>query len=84
MVHNCHHSVTEEHDEGWIKRAVVAQLLPFEKDFNKLTWRSTYYDGQIPPVNTETRREANFSKRNPGYVPWWTHNGYRSMTMIGI
>ena len=61
--------------DGWVKRGVIAQLLPFEKDFNKLTWRPTYYDGQIPPVNTETRRGAIFSKRDPGYVPWWAHNG---------
>ena len=61
--------------EGWVKRGVVAPLLPFEKDFNKLTWRPTYYDGQIPSVNTETWRGSNFSKRDPGYVPWWVHNG---------
>ena len=63
------------HDGGWVQRGVVAQLLPFEKDFNELTWRPQYYDGQVPPVNTETRRGANFSKRDPGYVPWWAHNG---------
>ena len=40
--------------EGWVKRGVVVELLPFEKDFNKLTWHPTYYDGQIPPVNRET------------------------------
>ena len=39
--------------EGWVKRGVVAQLLPFEKDLNKLTWRPTYYDGQIPPFFTK-------------------------------
>jgi hypothetical protein len=61
--------------EGWVKRGVVAQLLPFEKGFKPLTWRPTYYDGQIPPVNTKTRRRANFSKRDSGYVPWWAHNG---------
>ena len=61
--------------EGWVKRGVIAQLLPFEKGFKKLTWRPTYYDGQIPPVKTETRRGANFSKRDLGYVPWWAHNG---------
>jgi uncharacterized protein YfaT (DUF1175 family) len=61
--------------EGWVQRGVVAQLLPFEKYFNKLTWRLQYYNGQVPPVNTETRRGANFLKRDPGYVPWWAHNG---------
>jgi hypothetical protein len=61
--------------EGRIKRKVVAQLLPFDKDFNKLTWRPTYYDGPNPPFNTETRREANFSKRDPGNYLWWAHNG---------
>ena len=61
--------------EGWIKRGVIAQLLPFEKDFEPLIWRPTYYNGDVPPVNTETRRGANFSKRDPGYVPWWAHNG---------
>jgi hypothetical protein len=61
--------------EGWVQRGIVAHLLPFEKDFNKLTWRPQYYDGQVPPVNTETRRGANFSKRDPGFVPWWAHNG---------
>ena len=61
--------------EGWTQRGVVAQLLPFQKDFNKLTWRPQYYNGQIPPVNTETRLGANFSKSDPGYVPWWAHNG---------
>ena len=60
--------------EGWIKRGVVAQQLPFEKDFEPLTWRPQYYDGQIPTVNTETRRGANFLKSDPGYVPWWSHN----------
>jgi hypothetical protein len=44
-------------------------------DFNKLTWRPQYYDGQIPTFNTETRRGANFAKSDPGYVPWWAHNG---------
>jgi hypothetical protein len=61
--------------EGWIKRVVVTQLLPFKKDFNELTWRPTFYDGQIPPINTETRRGGNVSKSDPGYVPWWAHNG---------
>ena len=36
--------------EGWVKRKVIAQLLPFEKDFEPLTWRPTYYNGEIPPV----------------------------------
>jgi hypothetical protein len=61
--------------EGWVKRGVDAQIVPFEKDFNKLTWRPNDYVGQIPPVNTETRRGANFSKQDPGYVPWWAHHG---------
>ena len=61
--------------QGWIKRGVVASLIPFERDFAKLTWRPQYYNGEIPPVNSETRRGANFSKRDPGYVPWWGHNG---------
>jgi hypothetical protein len=61
--------------EGWIHRGVVAQLLPFEMDFNKLTWRLQYYDGQIPTVNTETRQGGKFLKSDPGYGPWWAHNG---------
>jgi hypothetical protein len=61
--------------KGWAKRGVVAQLLPFEKDFNPLTWHPAFCDGQIPPVNTETRREAIFYKRDSGSVPWWAHNG---------
>jgi hypothetical protein len=60
--------------EGWVKKGVIAQLLLFEKDFEPLTWRPQYYDGQIPTVNSETRRDANFSKKDPGYVPWWAHN----------
>ena len=49
---------TVEHQcmmEEWIKRGVIAQLLPIEKDFESLTWRPQYYDGQIPTVNSETR-----------------------------
>ena len=61
--------------EGWVKRGVIAQLIPFEKDFQPLIWRPTYYNGDVPPANTETRRGAIFSKRDPGYVPWWAHNG---------
>ena len=61
--------------EGWVTKGFIAQLLHFEKDFQPLIWRPTYYNGEIPPANTETRREANFSKRDPGYVPWWAHNG---------
>jgi hypothetical protein len=61
--------------EGWVQKGIVAQLLLFQKEFNKLTWRPQYYDGQVPPINTETRRGANFSKQDPGYVPWWAHNG---------
>ena len=60
--------------EGWIKRGVIAQLLPFEKVFEPLIWRLTYYHGDVPPVNTETQRGANLSKRDYGYVPWWAHN----------
>ena len=64
--------------EGWVKKGVIAQLLPFEKDFEPLTWRSQCYDGQIPTVTSETRRGANFSKSDPGYVPWWAHNGLQT------
>ena len=45
---------------GWIQRGVVASLIPFEKDYAKLTWRPQYYNGEVPPVNSETRRGANF------------------------
>ena len=41
--------------EGWVQKGVIAQLLPFEKDFEPLTFRPQYYDGQIPTVNSEAR-----------------------------
>ena len=55
--------------EEWVEKGVIAQLLPFEKDFEPLTFRPQYYDGQIPTVNSMTRRGANFSKSDPGFVP---------------
>jgi hypothetical protein len=64
--------------EGWVEKGVIEQLLPFEKDFEPHTWRPQYYDGQVPMVNSETRRGANLSKSDPGYVPWWAHNGLQT------
>ena len=31
--------------EEWVKRGVIAHLLPFDKDFQPLIWRPTYYNG---------------------------------------
>jgi hypothetical protein len=63
------------HDGGVDSTRGNRSAPPVRKDFNKLTYRPQYYDGQIPPVDTETRRGANFSKSDSGYVPWWAHIG---------
>ena len=70
--------------EGWVQKGVVALLLPIEKDFNKLTWRPTYYDGQIPPVSTRKRDEGpTFQREILAMFRGGLTTVYKSVTTIG-
>ena len=59
----------------FIKEGVVTELIPNDRDFQKLTWISRAIDPPLPISSTEARRHANLSKRDPGHVMWWAHNG---------
>ena len=59
----------------WIKEGIVTELLPNDRDFKKLTWIPREFDGNLPVPSAEARRHANLSKRDPGHVMWWAHNG---------
>ena len=59
----------------FIKEGVVTELIPNDRDFEKLTWIPREVDPPLPIPSTEARRHANLSKRDPGHVMWWEHNG---------
>ena len=59
----------------WITTGIVTEPLPNNRDFKRLTWVPRPFDGDLPTPSTEARRHANLSKRDPGHVMWWAHNG---------
>jgi hypothetical protein len=59
----------------FIKEGVVTELIPYDCNFEKLTWIPCKVDDSMPITSTEARRHANLSKRDPGHVMWWAHNG---------
>ena len=59
----------------WITTGIVTELIPNDRDFKKLTWAPREFDGDMPIPSAEAGRHANLSKRDPGHVMWWAHNG---------
>ena len=59
----------------WIKEGIDTELVPNDRDFKKLTWIPREFDDNLPVPSAEAHRHANLSKRDPGHVMWWTHNG---------
>ena len=60
---------------NFIKQGVVAELTPTDQNFAKLTWIPRKFERNLPVPSAEARRYANLSKRDPGTVMWWAHNG---------
>ena len=58
-----------------IKEEVVTELIPNNRAFEKLTWIPREVDPPLPIPSTELLRHANLSKRDPGTIMWWAHNG---------
>jgi hypothetical protein len=59
----------------FVSKRFVDELIPNVQDFAKLTWRPQEFDGNLPQPLLEARKGANLSKRDPGPVMWWAHNG---------
>ena len=59
----------------FINQGVVTELIPNDLNFQPLTWIPREFDGTLPVPSAEARRHANLSKRDPGHVMWWAHNG---------
>ena len=59
----------------WIATGLVTELIPNNRDFKKITWVPRPFDGDLPAPSLEARRHGNLSKRDPGQVMWWAHNG---------
>jgi hypothetical protein len=52
----------------FIKEGMVTELIPNDRDFEKLTWIPREVNPLLPIPSTEAHRHANLSKRDPGHV----------------
>ena len=59
----------------WIREGIETELIPNNRALQKLTWIPREVDPPLPIPSTESLRYANLSKRDPGTIMWWAHNG---------
>jgi len=59
----------------WIREGIITELIPNNRPFAPLTWIPREVDPPLPIPSNESLRHANLSKRDPGTIMWWAHNG---------